>query len=190
MFVDNVFMYISSLIVITGGMSLIVITGVMSLIEEHIGDISGNILAMVIAGIEITIAAGVLLKYKRDQNRRMDYQHRQVCATLTSIHKIIFKLFVFKFIETDDKEYSILSKIFADNVLTLNHQINISGDLLDEKQIINFGVTVELSQKLLYMDHPSKKDFIAYAYPLRIILADIIKTLNGNATLDNHELEI
>ena len=59
MFVDNVFMYISSLIVITGGMSLIVITGVMSLIEEHIGDISGNILAMVIAGIEITIAAGV-----------------------------------------------------------------------------------------------------------------------------------
>ena len=152
---------------------------------------SGSVLAIVIAVLEIGVAFTVWLKYYKDQKKRKKYQIDGLCTTLCEIHKLVFRLYDYKFINIDANLYEEKKIMLEKKYFYHGESSYVSGDLLN---MINREEMMRLNNDLLtkFLDECMKNeyDFKMYAYPFVVAVSNLITDkLKGHVHDDNSILK-
>lgn len=108
-------------------------------LHSTIKTLNGNVLAIGIAIIEIAVAAAVWLKYRGDQKKRKTYQIKGLLKTLCVIHSIVFRLYDYKFINTDSTKYE-------------------EKKLMLEKKYFNHGKSSTCIRRFAYNDRATRSN--------------------------------
>lgn len=159
-------------------------------LHSTIKTLNGNVLAIGIAIIEIAVAAAVWLKYRGDQKKRKTYQIKGLLKTLCVIHSIVFRLYDYKFINTDSTKYEEKKLMLEKNILIMENQVRVSGDLLtmiEQQEVISLDS--DLRPKFLHECLKNEYEFKMYSYPFVLIVSNIIKRLDGETYDENSILK-